>query len=67
SGNRLGASVILGWNSLVQETALAYPDVVVVPVFDLFERRPDRLALDHFHPNRAGYAAIAARILQGIE
>ncbi len=66
SANRLGASVILGWNNLIQETALAYGDVIVVPTFDLFEGRSDRLALDHFHPNRAGYAAIAARILQGI-
>ena len=48
----------------MQETALAYPDVLVVPTFDLFEYRQDRLALDHFHPNRAGYSAIAARILQ---
>jgi lysophospholipase L1-like esterase len=64
--SRLGASVILGWNALLQETALAYPDVLIVPTFDLFEYRQDRLALDHFHPNRAGYSAIAARVLQGI-
>ncbi len=64
--SRLGASVILGWNGLMQETALAWPDVLVVPTFDLFEYRQDRLALDHFHPNRAGYAAIATRILQVI-
>jgi lysophospholipase L1-like esterase len=61
---RIGASVILGWNGVVQETALAFPGVLVVPTFDLFERREDRLALDHFHPNRAGYALIAARLLQ---
>lgn len=67
AASRLGASVILGWNSVIQETALSLPDVVVVPAFDLFERRADRLALDHFHPNRAGYGLIAARFLQVLE
>jgi lysophospholipase L1-like esterase len=61
---RAGASVILGWNSLMQETALEFPRVLVVPTFDLFEGRPDRLSVDRFHPNRSGYAAIAARIEQ---
>jgi lysophospholipase L1-like esterase len=65
--SRLGASVILGWNHLIEETALSEGGALVVPTFDLFEGREDRLALDHFHPNRAGYAAIATRILQGID
>jgi lysophospholipase L1-like esterase len=61
---RAGASVILGWNALIQETALSFRDVLVVPTFDLFAGRPDRLALDRFHPNREGYAAIAVRMEQ---
>jgi lysophospholipase L1-like esterase len=61
---RAGASVILGWNALLQETALSFQDVLVVPTFDLFAGRPERLALDRFHPNREGYAAIAVRIEQ---
>lgn len=61
---RLGASVILQWNALAQETALAFPNVSVVPTFDLFHGRPDRLAADRYHPNARGYAAIAARMLQ---
>lgn len=61
---RLGASVILQWNALIQETALAFPEVVVVPTFDLFENRADRLAADRYHPNRKGYEEIARRILQ---
>ena len=61
---RLGSSVILQWNTLLSETALAYPNVFVVPTFDLFQGRPDRLAADRYHPNRAGYAEIARRILQ---
>jgi len=66
SSNRIGGSVILGWNAVIAETAIAFSDVLVVPTFDLFERREDRLALDHFHPNRAGYALIASRVLQAI-
>lgn len=66
SASRIGASVILGWNAVIQETALSFPGVVVVPTFDLFEGREDRLALDHFHPNRSGYSLIAARVLQGL-
>jgi lysophospholipase L1-like esterase len=61
---RLGASVILQWNELIAETALSFPNVFVVPTFDLFQGRPDRLSADHYHPNRGGYAEIARRILQ---
>ncbi|HEX7251329.1 MAG TPA: GDSL-type esterase/lipase family protein [Thermoanaerobaculia bacterium] len=61
---RTGASVILGWNTAVAETALPFPNVFVVPTFDLFYGRPDRLAADHFHPNREGYELIARRIEQ---
>lgn len=61
---RVGASVILSWNALLEETALSYPKVTVVPTFDLFYGRPDRLAVDRFHPNARGHQAIAERILQ---
>ncbi|MGH9399023.1 MAG: GDSL-type esterase/lipase family protein [Thermoanaerobaculia bacterium] len=61
---RLGRSVILGWNGLVAETALAFPGVHVVPTSDLFDGRPDRLSADRFHPNRKGYALIAERVVQ---
>jgi lysophospholipase L1-like esterase len=61
---RAGASVILSWNAAVEETALSFRNVSVVPTFDLFYGRPDRLAADHFHPNRSGYELIARRIEQ---
>ena len=61
---RIGSSVIRTWNSLLEETALAFPGVTVVPTFDLFYDRPDRLAADHFHPNGAGHQAIADRVVQ---
>lgn len=64
SRSRIGASVISSWNAVLQETALSFPAVFLVPTFDLFQNRPDRLAVDHFHPNRRGYEAIAARIEQ---
>lgn len=64
---RIGESVVLAWNSVIVETALGYRDVTVVPVFDLFQGRGDRLATDRFHPNREGYRAIAERVIQTLE
>src|SRR5262245_14936840 len=61
---RLGTSVILQWNAIAAETALGYPGVFVIPTFDLFEGRPDRLSADQYHPNRRGYEESAKRILQ---
>lgn len=61
---RLGSSVVRAWNALLEETALSFPNVTVVPTFDLFYGRPDRLAADRFHPNGAGHQAIAERVAQ---
>ncbi len=61
---RIGASVILQWNTLIAETALAFPKVSVIPTFDLFQGRPDRLSADHYHPNAQAYEEIARRMLQ---
>jgi lysophospholipase L1-like esterase len=61
---RLGASVILQWNALIAETALSFPNVTVIPTFDLFQGRPDRLSADHYHPNAQAYEEIARRMLQ---
>jgi lysophospholipase L1-like esterase len=61
---RVGASLVHGWNSLIAETSLGYENVLAVPVFDLFQARPDRLATDRFHPNREGYRLIAERVIQ---
>lgn len=60
----LGRSVILEWIDSQERAALGYADVRVVPTFDLFDGRADRLAADHFHPNQKGYALIAERILE---
>jgi lysophospholipase L1-like esterase len=61
---RVGASVILQWNTLITETALAFSNVTVVPTFDLFQGRPDRLSADHYHPDAKAYEEIARRMLQ---
>ena len=61
---RVGSSVIRTWNSLIDETSMSFPGVNVVPTFDLFYGRPDRLAADKFHPNAAGHQAIADRVIQ---
>jgi lysophospholipase L1-like esterase len=55
---------VLAWNAVIAETALGFANVVVIPTFDLFQGRPDRLATDRFHPNREGYRAIADRVIQ---
>ena len=60
----LGRAVLLEWIGSAERTALAFAQVRVVPTFDLFDGRPDRLAADRFHPNRKGYALIAERILE---
>ena len=64
ASGRLGGSVIQQWNALIAETALGFPNVTVVPTFDLFQGRPDRLSADHYHPNAGGYEEVAKRILQ---
>jgi lysophospholipase L1-like esterase len=60
----LGRSVLLEWIGSAERVALGFPDVRVIPTFDLFDGRPDRLAADRFHPNRKGYGLIADRILE---
>ena len=59
----VGAGVILDWDAAAAKIAVAH-DVRAVPTFDLFERRPDRLSGDKFHPNAEGYRLIAERIRQ---
>ena len=61
---RAGVSMLFSWNAIIAETALAFPNVSVVPTFDIFAGRADRLAADHFHPNRRGHELIAQRIAQ---
>ena len=50
-------------NSALERAAATVSGALVVPVADLFEGRPDRLAADHFHPGPSGYEEIASRIV----
>jgi lysophospholipase L1-like esterase len=52
------------WNDRIERATDGLHDVVVVPIADVFYARPDRLALDHFHPGAVGHELIAARIAQ---
>ncbi|SFI30566.1 Lysophospholipase L1 [Paenibacillus sp. UNC496MF] len=65
---RDGSLQIQQWNDRAYALLHRYPDMTMVPTFDLFENAIGRyLSSDHFHPNHDGYAQIAARIVQSLE
>lgn len=60
---RTARQALLIANGALERAALGVEGALVVPVADLFEGRPDRLAADRFHPGPAGYDEIAARVV----
>ncbi|CAH1195935.1 hypothetical protein PAECIP111893_00781 [Paenibacillus plantiphilus] len=63
-----GSLEVQKWNQQAYEMIHQYPNMMMVPTFDLFEKSIERyLSSDHFHPNNEGYAQIAARIVQSLE
>ncbi|EHB64490.1 MULTISPECIES: GDSL-type esterase/lipase family protein [Paenibacillus] len=63
-----GNIVVSTWNHSVMEIVNQDPNMTLVPTFDLFQHKLDAyLSSDHFHPNGAGYQAIADRIVQGLK
>jgi len=59
------AQFVHEWNYSVQRMLAPYPNMALVPTYDLFQERvADWLAPDHYHPNEEGYRRIADRILQ---
>ncbi len=59
---------VLTWNSKAAELAARYPNVIVVPTYDLFVNKEKAyLYSDHFHPNHEGYRRMAERIIQALE
>lgn len=62
--NRAGAPVIQSWNTGAFDLASRYPNITVVPTYDLFQLNVNKyLYTDHFHPNQQGYERIARRIV----
>ncbi|WP_336773528.1 GDSL-type esterase/lipase family protein [Paenibacillus sp. MMO-58] len=65
---RGGSLQIQRWNDRAYALLHQYPNMTMVPTFDLFENAIGRyLSSDHFHPNHDGYAQIATRIVQSME
>ncbi|ARU62081.1 hypothetical protein CBW65_14485 [Tumebacillus avium] len=59
--------MLLDWNDNLRKVAQTFPQVKVVPMFDLFQwNNSTMLSYDHFHPNNDGYAKMAERIFNGL-
>lgn len=59
--------MLLDWNDNLRKVAQTFPQVKVVPMFDLFQwNNSTMLSYDHFHPNNEGYAKMAERIYNGL-
>ncbi|RAP78159.1 GDSL-type esterase/lipase family protein [Paenibacillus montanisoli] len=65
---RDGSLQVQKWNEEAYSLLHQYPNMMMVPSFDLFERSiGSYLSNDHFHPNHEGYAQIAERIAQSLD
>lgn len=61
----LTSKIVLEWNETIQRIGHKYPNIIVIPTFDLFQLQPKHyLSSDHFHPNHRGYQRIATRLMQ---
>jgi len=65
---RAGSESVQAWNAGAYRLLARYSRATLVPTQDLFEQTVERyLSGDRFHPNGAGYAAIAERVVQSVE
>jgi lysophospholipase L1-like esterase len=62
-GRRLAREALLRYNTMLAEASFSVTGALLVPVYDLFEERPDRLSPDRFHPGPGGYDEIAQRVV----
>jgi len=59
----LMSTVVRNWNSKTAETLAQYSRAVLVPTYDLFQLKAEKLLFtDHFHPNETGYRLMAGRV-----
>jgi lysophospholipase L1-like esterase len=66
--NKEGTAIIQQWNLKAQQIANGYPNMIVVPTFDLFQFDIKKyLYIDEFHPNSLGYGRIAERVVQALQ
>lgn len=62
---RGGSLQVQNWNNEAYRLSFEYPNMKLVPTFDLFESEDGiYLGTDRFHPNSDGYEQIAERVLQ---
>jgi lysophospholipase L1-like esterase len=63
-----GSAILQEWNLKAAQIANSYPNMIVVPTFDLFQFDiKNYLYIDEFHPNSLGYERIAARVVQALQ
>ncbi|MGG1515040.1 GDSL-type esterase/lipase family protein [Paenibacillus oryzisoli] len=64
--SREGSVIVQRWNDGIFQLVNKYPNMLVVPTYDLFEQNLIKYlsSADHFHPNGDGYERIADRIEQ---
>jgi lysophospholipase L1-like esterase len=66
--NKEGTAIIQQWNLNAQQIASGYPNMIVVPTFDLFQFEIKKyLYMDEFHPNSLGYGRMAERVVQALQ
>lgn len=64
---RQASAAIAEWNARASQHAYSHPNILFVPVADLFERNGQRLLYsDHFHPNAEGHERMAERVFRAL-
>jgi lysophospholipase L1-like esterase len=63
-----GSAILQEWNLKAAQIANGFPNMIVVPTFDLFQFDiKNYLYIDEFHPNSLGYERIADRVVQALQ
>ncbi|QKG84122.1 hypothetical protein GXN76_06280 [Kroppenstedtia pulmonis] len=59
--------LVMEWNQTIIHVSQEKSDVVVIPIYDLFQHNPKHvLYTDRFHPNHRGYSYMAERLGQAL-